>query len=83
MKNSQPLNEAKLRFIRVTMVYKTIILNWFEEAHVKEFYHGKGLKNFLHNLDLYCQGINDNGRYSFDLWMAFCDEIPLILSPTL
>lgn len=67
---------TKLRFTQVTKEYKETILDWFKEEHVNEFYYGEGLQNTLHNLNLYCQGINDNGLYTFDHWIAFYDEVP-------
>jgi aminoglycoside 6'-N-acetyltransferase len=86
MNNKNVLNNIieKVHFESVKILHKNIILSWFNENHVKEFYYGEGLKNTLHNLDLYCQGINDNGRYTFDYWLAFYNEIPfgfLITSP--
>lgn len=65
-----------MNFKLVTSSYKDIILSWFEEPHVREFYYDDGLKNTLRNLDLYCSGINDNGSYTFDHWIAFYDNIP-------
>lgn len=61
----------KIQFYRVEKKFQEIILNWFEMEHVQEFYYGDGLQNTLKNLDLYCQGINNNGDYSFDHWIAF------------
>ena len=55
---------------------KPLILNWFQKSHVREFYYGKGLENTLKNLELYCQGINHNGRYSFEHWIGFIDDEP-------
>lgn len=43
---------------------------------MKEFYYRKGLQNTLHNIDLYCQRINNNGRYSFNHWIAFLGDNP-------
>lgn len=78
-------NPAKhIYFERVKTSHKKIILSWFSEDHVKKFYYGEGLQNTLRNLELYCQGTNDNGRYTFDHWIAFYDEIPfgfLMTSP--
>jgi len=74
----------KIHFEPVKAVHKKIILSWFNEEHVKEFYYGEGLQNTLRNLELYCQGINNNDRYRFDHWLAFHDEIPfgfLMTSP--
>nr|WP_264769406.1 GNAT family N-acetyltransferase [Coxiella burnetii] len=68
--------KSNLHFTQVTKKYKETILNWFKEKHVNEFFYGEGLQNTLRNLDLYCRGIDNNGRYSFDHWIAFYDEIP-------
>lgn len=83
MKNYEK-NEPNLCFKQAKKEYKEIILSWFKEEHVKEFYYGKGLQNTLHNLELYCQEINDNGRYKFDHWIAFYNSVPfgfLMTSP--
>ena len=65
-----------IRFEKVTTRYKPIILEWFNEPHVLEFFYGDGLKNTLNNLELYCKGINHNGRYEFDDWIAFHNDEP-------
>lgn len=78
-------NEAcKMHFEKVTDSHKKTILNWFSKAHVKKHYYGQGLQNTLRNIELYCQGINNNGHYSFDHWIAFYDGTPfafLMTSP--
>ena len=66
-----------MHFEKVTNLHKGTILSWFNETHVKKHYYGKGLQNTLQNIELYCQGINNNGHYSFDHWIAFYDETPL------
>lgn len=65
-----------IRFEKVSAPYKPIILKWFKEPHVLEFFYGDGLQNTLNNLDLYCQGINHNGRYEFNDWIAFNEDVP-------
>jgi RimJ/RimL family protein N-acetyltransferase len=79
------LNQAKtMEFLPVEEKFKEIILSWFEKDHVKEFYYGDGLKNTLQNIELYIQGINNNGVYSFDYWIALFENKPfglLITSP--
>lgn len=77
MTNYYTDKKSKLRFIKATKEYKDMIITWFKKEHVRKFYHGEGLKNTLHNLDLYCQGINNNGSYSFDHWVAFDNETPI------
>ena len=75
---------AKMRFEKVTRLHKKTIINWLDQEHVKEFYYGDGLQNTLCNLELYCQGINNNRSYSFGHWIAFYDEVPfgfLMTSP--
>ncbi len=83
--NSSCENEmSKIYFKKVTNLHKKTILNWFSKAHVKKYYYGQGLQNTLHNIELYCQGINNNGHYTFDHWIAFYDKIPfgfLMTSP--
>lgn len=73
-----------ITFSKVTLDHKETILAWFTKKHVKEYYYGEGLQNTLRNLDLYYQGINNNGRYTFDHWIAFYNETPfgfLMTSP--
>lgn len=65
-----------IRFEKVSAPYKPIILKWFKEPHVLEFFYGEGLQNTLNNLDLYCQGINHNGHYEFNDWIAFNEGVP-------
>ncbi|WP_116964162.1 GNAT family N-acetyltransferase [Fastidiosibacter lacustris] len=66
----------RLKFEKVNSAYKAMILSWLSEKHVQEFYYGDGLKNTLNNLELYCQGVNDNGSYTFNQWVAFCNDKP-------
>ena len=76
--------DMQMKFFRVERKYKEIILKWFEEDHVKEFYYGDGLQCTINNLELYCQGINNNGKYCFDHWIAFLGDDPfgfLMTSP--
>lgn len=65
-----------LYYKKVTHNDKPLVEKWLSEKHVMEFFYGEGLHNTLNNLALYCQGINDNGRYSFDQWIGFYDGIP-------
>ena len=66
----------EMHFEKVTDAHKKIILNWFSKDHVKEFFYGDGLKNTFLNLDLFCQGINNNGSYTFHHWIAFNNGVP-------
>lgn len=77
IENQEDLNNIKnIHFETVDNSHKDIILNWFQENHVQEFFYGDGLKNTLRNLSLFCQGINNNGNYSFHHWVAFYDNTP-------
>ncbi|MCF6766345.1 acetyltransferase [Thiotrichales bacterium 19S3-7] len=76
--------EVTMQFEKVLDKHKSIILQWFNQEHVKEFYYGEGLENTLKNLELYCQGIRHNGRYAFDHWLAYYKKQPfgfLMTSP--
>ena len=78
------LPEPNITFSALTKIYKSVVLTWFDKPHVQTFYYGDGLKNTLNNLDLYLQGINNNGQYSFDHWIAFIEGKPfgfLMTSP--
>lgn len=73
-----------ISFVKASLKYKKVILNWFTKPHVNEFFYGDGLKNTLNNIDLYMNGQNNNGKYSFDLWVALIDNKPfgfLMTSP--
>ncbi len=73
-----------MKFEKLTLQYKELLLDWLNQPHVAEFYYGDGLKNTLNNIDLYCKGINHNGRYCFDHWLTFYDSLPfafLMTSP--
>jgi RimJ/RimL family protein N-acetyltransferase len=67
---------GKMDFLPLETKFRDIVLTWLEADHVKEFYYGDGLQNTLDNIDLYCQGINNNGDYSFDRWVAFIEDKP-------
>ncbi|TNF65293.1 MAG: GNAT family N-acetyltransferase [Gammaproteobacteria bacterium] len=76
--------DVNIQFEKVLNKHKAIILEWFSKDHVKAFYYGEGLENTLNNLQLYCQGTNDNGHYSFDHWIAYYGNQPfgfLMTSP--
>lgn len=71
-------------FEPLTAGYKPLLLAWFELPHVQQFYYGDGLQNTLVNVDLFCRGIHNNGRYDFHHWLVFADTIPfafLMTSP--
>lgn len=63
-------------FKQVTSKEKKLIHTWLHAPHVKEFFYGQGLANTLHNLDLCCKGINNNGDYTFYYWVAFANNEP-------
>ena len=73
-----------IHFETVKPIHIKTLLSWFSENHVKEFYYGEGLENTLRNLELYCKGINNNGSYSFEHWIASYNKVPfafLMISP--
>lgn len=67
---------CNMHFEKVTTSHKKTIKKWLKEEHVKEFFYGEGLVNTLKNLELFCQGINNNGSYTFHHWIAFYDNAP-------
>lgn len=69
-------HNTNLTFHPVEETHKELILKWLQEDHVKAFFYGDGVKNTLKNLELFCQGINNNGSYTFHHWIAFCDNTP-------
>lgn len=77
-------NSKLITFLPLSADNKPAVLEWFESPHVREFYHGEGLQNTLKNIDLFCQGINTDGRYYFDHWVGFYNDEPfafLMTSP--
>lgn len=66
----------KINFRKVKKSDQPTILNWFKEKHVQEFYYGEGLQSTLRNLELYCNGIHHNERYSFEHWIGLHDGTP-------
>lgn len=76
MDKSHEGEASKIHFAKVTTLHKKTIHQWFEEDHVKKFFYGEGVKNTLRNLDLFFQGINHNGSYTFHHWIAFYDNTP-------
>ncbi len=73
-----------MKFEKLTEEYKSLVLHWLSQPHVTKFYYGDGLKNTISNIELYCQGINNNGHYYFDHWLAFYQNRPfafLMTSP--
>lgn len=78
------MEDKKMHFLRVESKFRATILSWFEAHHVREFYYGVGLQNTFANLELYFRGINHNGLYSFDFWIALLGDAPfgfLMTSP--
>lgn len=74
----------KMTFIHSEKRFQEAILEWFRSEHVKEFFYGDGLQNTLDNISLYFEGKNNNGKYSFDHWIALLDDKPfafLMTSP--
>ena len=74
----------QLTFEPLTEQYKDLLLSWLSLPHVQQYYYGDGLKNTLANIELFCQGNNDNGRYCFYHWLVFADGVPfafLMTSP--
>ena len=65
-----------LSFFPVEEKHLAIIHDWLKKDHVKEFYYGQGLENTLRNLDLFIKGINHNGEYSFEHWIAYIGDKP-------
>ena len=64
-------NTSKLRFELIQPHHKAQILCWLDEPHVREFYYGDGLANTIKNIELFCNGVNNNGHYTFFHWIAY------------
>ncbi len=59
---------------------KTLILEWFDQDHIKQWLHGAGLQSTLDNLEKYYHG----KKADYQPWIAYDKEMPfayLITSP--
>lgn len=65
-----------MTFRKTKAADKPLILSWLDKTHVKAFYYGDGRQNTLNNIELYAKGINNNGSYSFDHWLALINGNP-------
>lgn len=68
--------KKKFSFFPVEKKHQDIILNWFDQAHVQEWFYGEGLENTLENLRLFILGFKNNGKYSFEHWIAYINDEP-------
>jgi aminoglycoside 6'-N-acetyltransferase len=66
----------KMTFKPLTSALKPTLFEWLNSSHVQEFFYGYGLTNTLNNIDLFCDGINTNGSYSFEHWIAYLNDEP-------
>ena len=76
------MTTQKLTFYPFKNEYFEMVIQWLKKLHVREYYYGEGLDNTISNLELYKNGIRDNGRYFFDFWVACIQEKPFGLLMT-
>lgn len=64
------LNNKQLSFRKVKSHDYDLICNWLNKPHIRPYFFGIGLENTIKNLRLSVQGINSNGHYTFEHWLA-------------
>lgn len=77
MKNKDSMQEVKtqgaaITFSTVIAEHESIILNWLQKPHVREWFHGEGLQNTINGLRKFIE----NKTTSTKLWIAFFDGEP-------
>ena len=65
-------NERQLAFFPVEEKHREIILGWFGQKHVNEYFYGEGLENTLNSLDAFIKG----EKNLFEHWIAYIGEEP-------
>lgn len=70
------MTKGALAFYSVGKEYHNLIQEWLRKEHVKPFFYGQGLKSTLRNLSLFIKGVQNNGDYSFEHWIACIDDYP-------
>lgn len=71
--------EVIFHFSPVKSSQRTLLHEWFEQPHIKEWMHGVGLQNTLNGLEKFFQG-----KSSTTYWIGYDKDIPfafLITSP--
>jgi len=76
MKTTESEFYSKLGFEKISTKHKKTLMNWFEKDYIKEYFYGQGLINTINNINLFCEGVNTNGRYTFDHWVATHNSTP-------
>lgn len=64
-------------FYKVTKEHQSTIIEWLHKDHVSLYFYGEGLANTLKNLDLYVNGKNHNGDYTFEYFIGAIDKRPM------
>ncbi len=73
------IEPIQLHFAPATPSQRTLLHGWFEQPHIKEWMHGKGLESTLKGLEKFFEG-----KSSTIYWVGYDKEIPfafLITSP--
>lgn len=66
----------KLSFFPVEVKHHNLVLNWLDKPHVRKYFYGEGLENTKRKLHMFINGINNNGEYSFEHWIAYIGDQP-------
>lgn len=69
--------KANISFHRIEKKHHALVQDWLQKKHIQPYYFGEGLRNTLKNLELAVQGIDHNGEYSFEHWIACVDDQPM------
>ena len=71
MKNKKIGLKPKFRFAFAKSAQRSLIHQWLEQKHIKEWIHGVGLQNTLNGLEKFFQGTS-NTTY----WIGYDNETP-------
>ncbi len=63
---------AEFHFYPAKSSQRTLLHEWFEHPHIKEWMHGVGLQNTLNGLEKFFQG---KSRITY--WIGYDKDIPL------
>jgi hypothetical protein len=77
VKGKDPLQVDQFSFERVLVKYQKLILSWFQQPHVTEWFCGQGLENTIQELNKFLHGSS-----IFQYWLAFDQQHPFALLMT-
>ena len=67
------MTTINFQFSHAQPIHRSLIHDWLDQKHIKEWIHGVGLQNTLNNLETFFQG-ESNTTY----WIGYDQEIPVV-----